>query len=61
MAAGNAASSSTDGSPGRTALTSTGSPGTQMLAAIFTYQLLVRHIYCRGNENKQVKWIMDCP
>ena len=33
---------------------------TQMLAAIFAYQLLVRYNYRRGNENGQVKWIMDC-
>jgi hypothetical protein len=32
---------------------------TQMLAAIFAYQLLVRYNYRRGNENGQVKWIMD--
>lgn len=32
---------------------------TQMLAAIFTYQLLVRYNYRRGNKNGQVKWIMD--
>jgi hypothetical protein len=33
---------------------------TQMLAAIFAYQLLVRYNYRRGNENGQVKWIVDC-
>ena len=33
---------------------------TQMLAAIFAYQLLVRYNYRRGNENGQVKWITDC-
>ena len=33
---------------------------TQLLAAIFAYQLLVRYNYRRGNENGQVKWIMDC-
>jgi hypothetical protein len=33
---------------------------TQMLAAIFAYQLLVRYNYRRGNKNGQVKWIMDC-
>jgi Transposase DDE domain len=33
---------------------------TQMLAAIFAYQLLVRYNYRRGNQNGQVKWIMDC-
>jgi hypothetical protein len=32
---------------------------TQMLAAIFAYQLLVRYNHRRGNENGQVKWIMD--
>jgi len=33
---------------------------TQLLAAIFAYQLLVRYNHRRGNENGQVKWIMDC-
>jgi len=33
---------------------------TQLLAAIFAYQLLVRYNYRRGNKNGQVKWIMDC-
>ena len=33
---------------------------TQMLAAMFAYQLLVRYNHRRGNENGQVKWIMDC-
>lgn len=33
---------------------------TQMLGAIFAYQLLVRYNYRRGNKNGQVKWIMDC-
>ena len=33
---------------------------TQMLAAIFAYQLLVRYNHRRSNENGQVKWIMDC-
>jgi hypothetical protein len=33
---------------------------TQMLAAIFAYQLLVRYNYSSGNKNGQVKWIMDC-
>lgn len=33
---------------------------TQMLAAIFAYQLLVRYNYRRGNKNGQVKCIMDC-
>jgi hypothetical protein len=32
---------------------------TQMLAAIFAYQLLVRYNHRRGNRNGQVKWIMD--
>lgn len=32
---------------------------TQMLAAIFTYQLLVRYNHKQGNENGQVKWILD--
>lgn len=32
---------------------------TQLLAALFAYQLLVRYNYRRGNENGQVKWIMD--
>jgi DDE family transposase len=32
---------------------------TQILAAIFAYQLLLRYNHRRGNENGQVKWIMD--
>lgn len=32
---------------------------TQLLAAIFAYQLLVRYNHRRGNHNSQVKWIMD--
>ena len=32
---------------------------TQMLAALFAYQLLVRYNHRRGNRNGQVKWIMD--
>ncbi len=32
---------------------------TQLLAAVFAYQLLVRYNHRRGNENGQVKWIMD--
>jgi DDE family transposase len=32
---------------------------TQILAAIFAYQLLVRYNHRRGNENGQVKWLMD--
>lgn len=32
---------------------------TQLLAAVFTYQLLVRYNHRRGNENGQVRWILD--
>jgi hypothetical protein len=32
---------------------------TQMLAAVFAYQLLVRHNHRRGNKNGRVKWIVD--
>jgi hypothetical protein len=32
---------------------------TQMLAAIFAYQVLVRYNYRCGNKNGQIKWIMD--
>jgi hypothetical protein len=32
---------------------------TQILAAIFAYQLLVRYNHRRGNENGQVKWLVD--
>lgn len=32
---------------------------TQILAALFVYQLLVRHNHRCGNENGQIKWIMD--
>lgn len=32
---------------------------TQMLAAIFAYQLLVRYNYRRGNKNGQIRYIMD--
>jgi hypothetical protein len=32
---------------------------TQILAAIFIYQLLVRYNQRRGHENGQVKWLMD--
>jgi hypothetical protein len=32
---------------------------TQMLAATFAYQLLVRYNYRRGNKNGQIKWITD--
>jgi hypothetical protein len=32
---------------------------TQILAAIFAYQLLVRYNHRRGNRNGKAKWIMD--
>lgn len=32
---------------------------TQILAAIFVYQLLVRHNHRCGNSNGQIRWIMD--
>ena len=32
---------------------------TQMLGAIFAYQLLVRYNHLRGNKNGEVKWILD--
>lgn len=32
---------------------------TQMLAAIFAYQVLVRHNYHCGNQNGQIRWILD--
>jgi len=32
---------------------------TQFLAAIFTYQLLVRYNYRHGNKNGQLRWIID--
>jgi hypothetical protein len=32
---------------------------TQLLAAIFVYQLLVRYNFARGNNNGQVRWLMD--
>lgn len=32
---------------------------TQMLAAVFAYQLLIRYNHRCGNENGQVKWIVD--
>jgi hypothetical protein len=32
---------------------------TQLLAALFAYQLLVRYNHRRGNENGQVRWILD--
>jgi Transposase DDE domain len=32
---------------------------TQMLAALFGYQLLVRYNHRHGNENGQVTWVMD--
>jgi hypothetical protein len=32
---------------------------TQILAAIFTYQLLVRHNHRRGRKNGRIKWLID--
>ena len=32
---------------------------TQLLAALFAYQTLVRYNHRRGNENGQVRWILD--
>jgi Transposase DDE domain len=32
---------------------------TQLLAALFTYGLLVRYNHRRGNQNGQVRWILD--
>jgi len=32
---------------------------TQLLAAIFAYQLLLRYNHRRGNHNGQVRWILD--
>lgn len=32
---------------------------TQMLAALFAYQLLVRYNHRRGHKNGQVRWLMD--
>ena len=32
---------------------------TQLLAALFSYQLLIRYNHRLGNKNGQVKWIMD--
>lgn len=32
---------------------------TQMLAAVFTYQLVVRYNHRRGRENGQVRWFLD--
>jgi hypothetical protein len=32
---------------------------TQVLSAIFVYQLLVRHNYRTGNKNGRIKWILD--
>lgn len=32
---------------------------TQLLAALFAYQLLVRYNYRCGNENGQVRWLLD--
>ena len=34
---------------------------TQLLAAIFGYQLLVRYNHCHGHQYGQVKWILDQP
>ncbi|HVH69766.1 MAG TPA: transposase [Candidatus Dormibacteraeota bacterium] len=33
--------------------------GTQLLAAIFIYQLLIRYNFAHGNNNGQVRWLMD--
>jgi hypothetical protein len=33
---------------------------TQLLGAIFVYQLLVRYNHRQGNNNGQIKWILDC-
>ena len=32
---------------------------TQLLAALFTYQLLLRYNHSRGNKNGQLQWILD--
>jgi hypothetical protein len=32
---------------------------TQLLAALFAYQLLIRYNHRRGNENGRVRWILD--
>lgn len=32
---------------------------TQLLAALFAYQSLIRYNHCKGHENGQVKWILD--
>ncbi len=32
---------------------------TQILAAIFCYQLLLRYNHCKGRQNGQVQWILD--
>jgi hypothetical protein len=32
---------------------------TQILAAIFAYQLLVRHNHYRGNHNARLRWLVD--
>ena len=32
---------------------------TQMLAALFAYQVLVRYNHRRGNQNGQIRWIPD--
>jgi len=36
-----------------------GNNRTQLLAAIFDYQLLVRHNFRRGRQNGQIKWVLD--
>ncbi len=36
-----------------------GNNATQMLAAIFAYQLLVRYNYQKGKRNGQIRWIAD--
>jgi hypothetical protein len=36
-----------------------GNNQTQILAAIFAYQLLVRYNHRRGNKNGRLRWIMD--
>jgi hypothetical protein len=36
-----------------------GNNHTQLLAALFAYQTLVRYNYRRGNQNGQIQWILD--
>lgn len=36
-----------------------GNNRTQLLAAIFAYQVLLRYNYCCGKKNGQVRWILD--